>query len=86
MLQIHLIAAVTAGLLLTVLTSNDAVSAQSTAPEPARKVRARLKVGTWKEYPTRALSDLKGFTPPSSPAALDKYGVYREKVHGTRLF
>ncbi|MES2459078.1 MAG: hypothetical protein V4671_00745 [Armatimonadota bacterium] len=74
MRQIRLIAAVAAALLLSALTDIGSASAQNTPSQPERKIRARLKVDSWKEYPTRILSDLKGFTPSAAPAKLDKYG------------
>ncbi len=87
MRQIHLSAAVAAVFLIPIVIDSSMASAQNTSPEPTRKVRARMAAGTWKEYPTRILADLKGFTPASSPAALDKYGGWTaQKYTATDFF
>jgi hypothetical protein len=87
MRQTHLIAAVAAALLSPTLANISTASAQSNSAEPMRKVRARMKEGTWKEYPTRTLADLKGFTTPSSPTSLDKYGGWTaQKLTATGFF
>ena len=87
MRQTYLIAAVAAVTLLPLLTNLGTAQAQSAAPTTGRNVRARMKEGTWKDYPTRILADLNGFTPSSSPDKLDKYGgLVSQKYAATGFF
>lgn len=42
--------------------------------EPLPRVRARIKDGAWKEYPTRTLAALTGFKPNPATVPVDKFG------------
>ena len=73
--------------LLPTLNVIGAARAQNAAPAQSRTVRARMKEGTWKEYPTRILADLNGFAPSSSPDKRDKYGgLASQKYAATGFF